>query len=156
MSALNEPNAMLRNLIVISEQFEEGQFVSITFFGSDAKEIVSLLHVRKGVEHDIDETISDIVRLIESVYKDVGDIEGLAFVVLNPEGHKASEVGRALSFHPAFDKYPLFAVMFTDGYRWHEVFDNEGGEVDHSEITDFQLRSIVDNDNITEYTGMNQ
>ena len=152
MSGLNNPNAVLKNLIYVAEQFSAGQFIAITFFDHDAKEVISLLHVRQESLNQLSETVSDLTTMIKGVYASHGDgIGGIALVVLNHEGEQASEVGNALAYHSMFDEYPIFAVLFTDGFRWREVFENIGGEVDHAEITEFQLRSIVDGDNITVY-----
>jgi len=154
MTYLNQPNAMLKNLLVISEQFEDSQFVSITFYNKSFNEIVSLLHVHSPKSGEHDKTISDIATLIDSVYKDSTDIEGIALIVYNKDGDEASATANTITFHPAFEKYPLVAVLYTDGFRWHDIITREGGEIDHSEITDFQLRAMVENDNLSIYTGL--
>ena len=152
MTAIDAPNEMINNLAFITAEFGEGRFVDITYFNKDGSEITSVLHAMTGTDFKNKETLAELSELVHDFYMTRTDVVDIGFIILNPSSMEdAVRLGQEIIIYDDLIAFSINSIISTDTVKWSDVTSGDEGEVDRMEVTDFQLRSIVDGDVLKDY-----
>jgi hypothetical protein len=151
MTSIDQKSEVINNIMFITEQFGDGQYVTVTFFDKEGHEVTSLLHFLHE-KTDNAKSQSDLINLVQQTYMERPDVDSIAVLILNQQDiESASDLGHLISRTTEFDVFDIRSITITDGIRWHDIINVDGGEVSRGEITDFQLRQIVEGDILKDY-----